>query len=59
MWDTEYCHLSGLCDITTSQSTMIGAIPMPPPCEASIPQLRRQRVQLTMKITEIDQMQRF
>ena len=59
MWDTKYHHLPGLCDVILSQSTTIGAIPMPPPPEPSIPQWRRKRVRLTMEIANIDQMQQF
>jgi len=43
MWNTKYCHLPGLCDVSPSQSTTIGAIPMPPPPEPAIPQWRRKQ----------------
>jgi len=59
MWDTEYHHLPGLCDVSSSQSTTIGAIAMPPPPESAIPQCRRERARLTMEIADSDHMQRF
>jgi len=59
MWDTEYRHLAGLCDVSPSQSTTIGALPMPPPPEPSIPQWRRKGARLTMGIADINQMQLF
>jgi len=59
MRDTEYRDVPGLCDVSPSQSTTIGAIPMPPPPEPSIPQWRRKQARLTMEIADIDQMQRF
>jgi len=40
MCDTKYCHLPGLCDVPSSQSTTIGAISMPPPPEPSNPPCR-------------------
>jgi len=43
MWNTKYCHLPGLCDVSPSQSTTIGASPLPRPPEPAIPQLRRKQ----------------